>query len=345
MGMAIGVDSHKSSLAVGALDDVGRVVGTREFANDERGHETLLDWIKSYGGDRVIGIEGSGNFGAALARRLIAANEDVREVPAFLSHRERKKRPSRGKSDRQDAVAIARVVARDEGLSSPKRTAVLEDLKLLTDYRDQLVRARTQLINRTHKNLVISHPGYERRVPKLNSNQNIKAAQALLRGDRSVRAGLVRDHIAEIRKLSDKIATTNKRLASKVEESGTKLTELRGIRFIVAAKILGEIGDLSRLRSKGSFAMLTGTAPVEASSGKTKRHRLNRGGNRQLNYALHMMALARCRGDADTKAYMARLREQGKSNKEAMRCLKRQLSNVVFRQLQAEVLLAVRRAA
>jgi transposase len=333
MGVAIGIDSHKSSLAVGVLDDVGRVVGTREFANDGGGHRSLLQWIESNGDDRVIGIEGSGNFGAALARTLIEANEDVREVPAFLSHRERKKHPARGKSDRGDAVAIARVVARGEGLSSPQRTAVLEDLRLLTDYRDQLVRARTQLINRTHKNLVISHPGYERRIPKLDSKKNIKAAQALLRGDRSVRAELVRDHINEIRRLSDKIAITEKRIACKVEGSGTTLTQLRGIGFIVAAKILGEVGDLSRLRSKASFAMLTGTAPVEASSGKTKRHRLNRGGNRQLNYALHVMALARCRGDADTKAYVARLRKQGKSDKEAMRCLKRQLSNVVFRQL------------
>lgn len=345
MGVAIGIDSHKSSLAVGVLDDIGRVVGTREFANDEGGHTSLLEWIESNGDDRVVGIEGSGNFGAALARTLIEANEDVREVPAFLSHRERKKHPARGKSDRQDAVAIARVVARGEGLSSPKRTEVLEDLRLLTDYRDQLVRTRTQLINRTHKSLVISHPGYERRIPKLDSKKNIKAAQALLRGDRSVRADLVRDHINEIRRLSDKIAITDKRIAWKVERSGTTLTQLRGIGFIVAAKILGEVGDLSRVRSKGSFAMLTGTAPVEASSGKTKRHRLNRGGNRQLNYALHVMALARCRGDADTKAYVTRLRQQGKSDKEAMRCLKRQLSNVVFRQLQLDVVLGARRAA
>jgi hypothetical protein len=126
-----------------------------------------------------------------------------------------------------------------EGLSSPQRTAFLEDLRLLTGYRDQLVRARTQVINRTHKNLVIPHPGYERRIPKLDSKKNIKAAQALLRGDRSVRADLVRDHINEIRRLSDKIAITDKRIAWKVERSGTTLT------------------------------MLTGTAPVEASSGKT----------------------------------------------------------------------------
>jgi transposase len=333
MGVAIGVDSHKSSLAVGILDEMSRTVGVREFTNDGAGHDSLIDWVDDHGPERVIGIEGSGSYGAALARRLLQAGDDVREVPAFMSHRERKKNPSRGKSDVNDAIAIAQVVARGEGLSSPQREVIYDDLKLLSDHRDQLVRARTQVINRVHKDLVVSHPGYEKRVPKLKSKKNLKAAMALLRGDQSVRAELIRDRIEEIRRLDDKITGIEKQIAVKVTESGTTLTQLRGIKFIVAAKILGEIGDLARLRSKGSFAMLTGTAPLEASSGRTKRHRLNRGGNRQLNYALYMMALARCRRDEITKAYMARLRMEGKSDREAMRCLKRHLSNVVFRQL------------
>ena len=337
MGVTIGVDSHKSSLAVAVLDEIGRPVEVREFSNDDRGHDGMISWVHTQGPERVIGIEGSGSYGAGLARALVAAGEDVREVPAFLSHRERKRNPSRGKSDVHDAVAIARVVARGEGLSSPQRTETLEDLRLLTDHRDQLVRTRTQLINRTHKDLVISHPGYDRRIPKLNSKKRQRAAVTLLRGDHSIRAELIRDRIVEIRRLDDKIAGLEKRIIAKVTESGTTLTQLRGIGFIVAAKILGEVGDVSRLRSKGAFAMLTGTAPLEASSGKTKRHRLNRGGNRQLNYALHTMALARCRGDADTKAYVIRLRTQGKSDKESMRCLKRHLSNVVFRQLALDL--------
>lgn len=337
MGVTIGVDSHKSSLAVAVLDEIGRPVEVREFSNDDRGHDVMISWVHTQGPERVIGIEGSGSYGAGLARALVAAGEDVREVPAFLSHRERKRNPSRGKSDGHDAVAIARVVARGEGLSSPQRTETLEDLRLLTDHRDQLVRTRTQLINRTHKDLVISHPGYDRRIPKLNSKKRQRAAVTLLRGDHSIRAELIRDRIVEIRRLDDKIAGLEKQIIAKVMESGTTLTQLRGIGFIVAAKILGEVGDVSRLRSKGAFAMLTGTAPLEASSGRTKRHRLNRGGNRQLNYALHTMALARCRGDADTKAYMIRLRMEGKSDKESMRCLKRHLSNVVFRQLALDL--------
>jgi transposase len=337
MGVAIGVDSHKSSLAMAALDELGSPVEIREFSNDAYGHDSALEWVRRQSMSRVVGIEGSGSFGARLARHLLQAGEDVREVPAFLAHRERKRNPSLGKSDVNDAVAIARVVARETTLSSPRRSETLEDLKLLTDHRDQHVRARTQLINRTHKDLVVSHPGYDKRIPRLNSKKNLRAAMALLRGDSSIRAELLRDRIAEIRRLDAKIAVIDKQIPIKVTESGTTLTQLRGIGFIIAAKILGEVGDPSRLRSQGSFAMLTGTAPVEASSGKTRRHRLNRGGNRQLNYALHMMGLARCRGDADTKTYMARLRSEGKSDKEAMRCLKRQLSNVLYRQLVADL--------
>jgi transposase len=336
MRVAVGIDSHKSSLAGAVLDNLGRAVGVREFTNDPQGHERLKRWIGEQGADRVIGVEGSGNYGAALTRHLLEGGEDVREVPAFLSHRERKRSPSRGKSDVQDAVAIARVVARGDGLSSPQRTESFQDLKLLSDHRDQLVRARTQLINRTHKNLVISHPGYEKRIPKLRSKKNLQATMTMLRRDRSIRADLIRDRIAEIRRINEKIAAVEKLIASKVAETRTGLTQLSGIGFLAAAKILGEVGDLRRLRSKAAFAMFTGTAPLEVSSGRTKRHRLNRGGNRQLNYALHIMAIARCRGDRDTKLYMERQRAAGKSDKEAMRCLKRQLSNVVFRQLITE---------
>jgi len=259
----------------------------------------------------------------------------VREVPAFLSHRERKKNPSRGKSDVQDAIAIARVVARGDGLSSPQRTDAFQDLKLLSDHRAFAL----GLSSSTEPTRTWWSPtlGYEKRIPKLNSKKNLRTTVAMLRSDRSVRADLIRDRIGEIRRHDDRIAAVEKQIACKVKESETRLTELRGIGFIAAAKILGEVGDLRRLRSKGSFAMLSGTAPLEASSGKAKRHRLNRGGNRQLNYALHMMALARRRGDSETKLYMDRLRSAGKSDKEAMRCLKRQLSNVVFRHLVNEL--------
>jgi transposase len=129
MGVAIGVDSHKSSLAAAALDELGRVEGVKEFPNDAHGHDALLGWARAQAEVRIIGIEGAGGFGAGLTRQLLGASEVVYEVPAFLSHRERKRNPSRGKSDPSDAVAIARVTARGEGLSSPRRSDVFVDLK------------------------------------------------------------------------------------------------------------------------------------------------------------------------------------------------------------------------
>src|SRR2546423_398259 len=160
--------------------------------------------------------ESSGSYGAGIARYLMAAGEDVKEVPAFASHRERRTRPSKGKSDVADAVAIARVVARGEGLASPVRLEVFQDLKMLVDQRDHLVHARTQLINRTHRDLVVSHPGYEARIPKLNSRANQTAALVLLRRDRSVRANLTRDRIADIRRLKAKVAAVEKSIGMKL---------------------------------------------------------------------------------------------------------------------------------
>jgi transposase len=337
MSVAIGIDSHKRSLAAAAIDEVGRVVSVKEFPNHRSGHDALLLWARAQDDERVIGIEGTGNFGAGLARSLLEAGEVVKEVPAFLSHRERRRNPSKGKSDLGDALAIARVMARGDGLASPQRIEVLVDLKLLSDHRDQLVRARTQLINRTHKDLVVSHPGYERRIPKLTSKKSQTATMTLLRGDHSVRGSLIRERIGEIRRLDKRLTDLEREIGAKVLESGTSLPALKGIGFVLAAKILGEVGDPARMRTKASFAMLTGTAPLEASSGATKRQRLNRGGNRQLNYALHMMARARLQHDADTKAYVARRQLEGKSDKEAVRCLKRHLSNVVFREMKKDL--------
>lgn len=333
MGVAIGIDCHKRSLAAAAVDEVGRPRGGREFVNDPMGHRALLKWSRAFGESRTIGIEGSGSFGAGLSRYLLAAGEDVREVPANLTSRERNRTTSRAKSDPQDAVAIARVVARGHELGSTAKDDASDDLKVLVDYRDQLVRSRTKTINRIHKNLVVLYPGYEKRVPKLIAKSHSAAVMKLLRGDRSVRADVVRRHIAERRRLDRGIAHATLEIKTRIEETGTSLTQLTGVGVLTAAKIVGELGNPAKVRSPAAFGMLTGTAPLPASSGQTTRHRFNRGGNRQLNFALHTIAINRLRLDPDTRAYIARKRTEGKSTKEAMRCLKRHLANVVFREL------------
>lgn len=235
-----------------------------------------------------------------------------------------------------DAVAIARVVARESELSSPKRSQHLGELKLLCDYRDQLKRTRTQIANRLHIDLVISHPEYSQRIPNLRAKKHLAAARQLLRGDHSVRAELIRTRITEISRLNSQMTAVEKQIQDRVAKLGTSLTTVPGVGPFIAAKILGEVGEISRVRSKAAFALLSGTAPIAASSGATTRHRLNRTGNRQLNWALHFVALAQCRVCPEAQAYMARQREMGKTYKESMRCLKRQLSNVIYRAMMTD---------
>ena len=332
MEVAIGIDTHKRSLAAASVDALGRVLVVREFANDPKGHRSLVRWVREQGQPRRVGIEGSLHYGAAAAGQLLAAGEDVREVSPSLTHVERRRR-SRGKSDPIDAVAIARVVAADEALPSARRAALLSDLKLLVDHRDQLVRARTQIANRVHADLVVIRPGYEQTVPNLRARRHVVKARSLVSRDRSVRAELVRRRLREILRLEVEIAKADRDIADKIREADTTLTQIPGVGPFIAAKILGEVGEISRIRSKASFASLSGTAPLIASSGQTHRHRLNRRGNRQLNWALHYIALVQARTSQEAKAYLARQREAGKSHKEGMRCLKRHLSNVVYRHL------------
>jgi transposase len=332
MEVAVGIDTHKRSLAAAAVDALGRVLDVQEFGNDPKGHWALLRWVKNKEQPRRVGIEGSMHYGAAAASRLLAEGEDVREVSPSLTHVERRRR-SKGKSDPVDAVAIARVVAAEQTLPSAKRATLLADLKLLVDHRDQLVRARTQLANRVHADLVVMRPGYEEVVPNLRARRHVAKARSLVSRDRSVRGELVRHRLRDILRLEAEMAKADRRIADKLRETSTTLTQIPGVGPFIAAKILGEVGEVSRIRSKASFALLSGTAPLVASSGQTHRHRLNRRGNRQLNWALHYIALVQSRTTPEAKAYLTRQREGGKSHKEAMRCLKRHLSNVVYRHL------------
>lgn len=330
--VAIGFDSHKGSLAAAAVDGLGRRLADEEFSNDPTGHRRAHEWMKRFD-SRVVGIEGTGTYGAALAWFLLDQGEVVREVPATLTFRERNRKPSNGKSDPVDALAIARVAAREPDLPVPKRAGIMVDLKLLCDHREQLIRERTRLVNRAHRDLVVLHPGYHRTVKSLRSKKNVRAAMALLEDDSCIRSELTARRLGQILKLDEEISEASRRIASKLEESRTSLRDVPGIGDFVAATILGEVGDVSRIRSKAAFASLGGSAPLKASSGKTSRHRMNHGGNRALHRALRVVARAQARTLPEAKAFVERKLSEGKSYREAIRALQRHLANVVYRTL------------
>lgn len=333
MCVDVGVDPHKRSVAAAAVDQLGREVETVEVSNDSSGHGLFVEWLVGRGDVRRVGVEGSGGLGAALARHLINAGFDVREVPASLAERSRRRQPSQGKSDPVDAVAIARVVARDDGLPPARTAGVIEDIKLLVDYRDQLKCMRNQICNRVHASLVVLRPGHQQSIGNLVAKKNLAAALQIAEADGSVRARLICDQIEELGRLDVRLTALEKQIAELIRQSRTSLVNVVGIGALTAGKILGEVGDVGRIRSKGAFAKINGTAPLEASSGGNTRHRLNRGGNRQLNHAIHIVAVARVKFDPETKAYLERVRARGKTKKEAFRCLKRHISNLIYREL------------
>jgi len=330
---AIGIDTHKDSLAACAVDDVGGVVAEATFGNDPAGHAALGAWAAAVAPGARLGFEGSSTFGAAAARTLEQAGFEVREVPPHLSRRERLRTRRPGKSDPGDALAIARVTAREADLPPIRRADAKTELGLLLAAREDLVAEATRIRNRLHADLVVLVPGYGGRVANLVWERHLAAAGRALRRLTGVHPELARERLAELRRRQARIRD----LADRIERlvAGHPLLALSGAGPLTVATLVAEAGELDRFRSADAFAMLAGVAPIPASSGQTQRMRLNRGGNRQLNRALHVIAVVQARVFPLAQQYIARKIATGRTWKDAIRSLKRQLARVVFRLLIA----------
>jgi transposase len=333
----VGMDSHKDTLAVSGVDATGRQQQTQVFPNPGQGHRRLLGWLQAQPGVVRVGIEGAGGYGRAVAIHLVQAGLVVVEVTPSLTVRERRRLRQRGKADPTDALAIARVTAREHDLPAVRGQDLTEDLKLLVDYREQLLGERTRIANRVHADLVALQPGYQHQLPELRSQRAAGLVRRLLADQVGVRAELVRCRLDQLDRLDAEIRALKRRIGDLVQATGTSLVQVHGVGPLVAARILGEVGDVRRFADRHKFAAANGTAPIPASSGRVQRHRLNRGGNRRLNRALYVVAITQARSDHPGRAYLARKQRQGKTRREALRCLKRRISDAIYRQLLADL--------
>lgn len=335
--VTVGIDPHMRTHSAAAIDAQGRVLSMLSVGPGPGELDRLLGWIEGLGPERVVAIEGARGYGLALCRRLLAQGETVLDVPSTLTASERRSSRRPGKDDLIDAVAIARVALREPRLARIWPEAIGSDLKLLVDARDQLVCEATRIRNRLHALLVVAAPGYREQVRDLTSASSLVVARRLaLRARRQdpVRSSLACSAIGRLRSLAAEIDALGGEIALALDGMGSvHLLSICGVGTLVAAKILGEVRDIKRFSSVAAFAAYAGTAPIPASSGTVVRHRLHRGGNRQLNRALHTVALTQARRDPRARAFLAKKRAEGKSAREARRALKRHLATTVYRAL------------
>jgi transposase len=336
MPVTIGVDPHKASHTAAALDEHGRLLDQQRISATLDGYQQLRQWAGRWP-RRCWAVEGAHGVGRALAQRLVGDGERVVDVPAKLAARVRVLSVGHGrKSDPDDAISVA-IAARN---APWLRQVGVEDqavvLHLLTKRREDLVAARTQTINRLHRLLVDLVPGGARRNLTANRAAALLASVTPAAPPAVTRWQLATELVADVRHLEQRIAAVEKRIKAAVAKSNTRLVQLVGVGPVLAARFLGEVGDIGRFPSKHHFAAHTGTAPLEASSGQVVRHRLSRAGDRKLNHALYVMAMVQVRRPNAGQAYYRRKRAEGKSPKEALRCLKRRLSDAVYRCLLAD---------
>ena len=246
----------------------------------------------------------------------------------------RRQQRNAAKTDTLDSVAIARIALHENDLPPIRRDGPVEDLRVLVHYRRELIGERNRTANRLHSDFEQLHPGYQQRIGRLTTERNQNRARRLLTGDQRPRAVVARQRVTRIRQLTRQIASLTDQIVDHSRRLDTGLTTIPGIADLSAAELVAEIGDITRFRTRSQFAMANGTAPIPASSGRIDRHRLNRGGNRQLNRIIHYAALTQISRHPEARAYYERKQAEGKTRKEAIRCLKRRISDRIYRTLR-----------
>jgi transposase len=339
MVTTIGIDPHKATHTAVAIDEFETVLSEFTVPADRYQAKRLIGWACELDGDggRRWAVESAGGLGYLLAQQLIAGGELVVDVPAVLASRVRVLSSGRSdKNDPNDARAVAIAALRQPNLAVVRSENHVAVLRMVAKRHLELTSLRTQAACRLHTVLAALRPGGMARRLSVNN------AAAMLRTMRPVspiasqRKAMARQHLVDIRRLDKEIAANKQAINAAVAASGTSVTGIYGVGPVVAALLIGYTGDIGRFATAGRYAAYNGTAPVEFSSGGKKRHRLSMRGNRVLNHALHMAAVTQIRYDTEGRIYYDNKIDEGKTKKEALRALKRRLSNVVYRHLVAD---------
>lgn len=337
MVVTVGIDVHKQTHCAVAVDEGGRQLGRPlTIRATDAGHRQLLRWAaRAFDGTVLFAVEDCRHVSSRLERALLDAGAAVVRVPPKLMTLTRTSARTRGKSDPIDALAIARAAVREPDLPRAEHTHASRELKLLVDRREDLVEVRTKAQNRLRWHLHELDPEFDLPARSLDLAKQRDRAQARLE---ALPVSLVRrlalEILADIGELTGRINALEREITELVTEQAPQLLLLPGCGPLTAAKLVGETANPARFRNEACFAMHAGVAPIPASSGKTNRHRLARGGNRQLNVALHRIAVTQTRLDGLGRAYYQRRRANGDTTMEALRALKRRLARTVFNLLR-----------
>jgi transposase len=333
--IVVGVDPHKQSHTAAAVQEVtGELVGERTVKARRAGFEHLLGWARSLAPERLWALEDCRHVSVSLERFLLASGERVVRVPPKLMAGARRSARERGKSDAIDALAVARACLREPALPVARLDGREREIRLLLDHREDLVAERTRIQQRLRWHLHELVPELELPAGALDRRVWLdRVARRLARRDQTVQVRICRELVRAIAQLVRRERELERELAVLVAAQAPTLLELPGCGVLTAAKLVGETAGVDRFANDARLAMHAGAAPLPASSGKRQRHRLNRSGNRQLNCALHRIAVTQGRCYPAARAYLARKEAEGKSRKEALRCLKRHLARTIYRTL------------
>jgi transposase len=336
--VVVGADVHKRTHTFVAVDEAARKLGHQTFPATSEGHRAAVRWArKTFGVELRWAVEDCRHLSARLERDLLTDGESVVRVPPKMMAEQRRVARTRGKSDPIDALAVARAALREPDLPVASHDETSRELKLLVDRREDLVRTRTATINRLLWRVHELDPAWAPPAKSLDLAKHQQALAARLRDVSGIVAELARDELGEVVELTHKITALAKRIEVRTVQVAPTLLAMPGVGPLTAAKIVGEAAGVARFKSEAAFARHAGIAPIPVWSGNTAgRVRLTRSGNRQLNAAVHRIAVTQIRLDGLGKTYYLKKKAEGMSTPEALRCLKRRLARIVFHHLTTD---------